>query len=351
MIDAILPPSREWDGNTESAKLDNYAPETGFFLAKDSDGSPVHSCAYALIDAEDGFRVLVSRAAGREDDERLRAVFARFADEEPDFLSRLPAETPYLLLPSQTPGESVLLCVSLLEKVGLILALLSPFPASVMERAARRLGRENDVARVPAPEAVAGSAGEEDAAAFLAELFFYADAFRDDVPGVNLWTRVLRIANFAGCRLEGTSPPKGIPVLSDTDSARFSAALFCAFLQFRIGNGIVRTDGETAGDGAFRVRVEQTRRADSDTRKRFRRKAVPPGTGERGFLPADRFGDCSVTVTDSSVRLDLPVGRKKPFSLNSGKGRRFDRAARPRKRIFAHPRAELTLIFYREDPA
>lgn len=68
----------------------------------------------------------------------------------------------------------------------------------------------------------------------LSELFFYVDFFCNPEPFAHgIFTTSVRLANFAGCRLECLSLPFDEQSLSSSEQVRLAAFLLCVFLSLR----------------------------------------------------------------------------------------------------------------------
>ena len=132
-----------------------------------------------------------------------------------------------------------------MDTAGVLLAARLPIPAPTLLALLRYL-RRDDIAVSPAVRArypdTALPDGEicED----VTRLFYYVDRIFDDGTRfrIGLWSRMLLIAEFVGCRLDETGLSVTPPPLSCGDTARLTAFLLCAMLDLRRMDGRIRAE-------------------------------------------------------------------------------------------------------------
>ena len=122
------------------------------------------------------------------------------------------------------------------RNTGLLLAVLPHAAASSVYRALKYMD-EPVLLSPAATNQVAKASDDEEVCEHLRELFFYTDRILCRTPRIGLWTQTLLIANFVGCRMDGSNLPTQELSLTDTDHAKLLAFLICLFLTLRQKDG------------------------------------------------------------------------------------------------------------------
>ena len=254
---------------------ERYLPEAALFAGKDGRTCRpfVEDCVVA--EASDGFPILAERGVGTQigvglsdltgiGEETLRAALA---------LPRAENKNP---LPCR--GGSVLLFDDLLRSTGLIVALrLRDNPETVRRAILSPVAQPFYADLLPPPNA------EEERLCRIAESIRATRKILSPERFPGVWTHCLRIADFAGCRVEYSSIPIENLPLDRTSQDTLTAFLLCTFLTLRRSNGAVGSVGEGVRD-RFRIRVEQVRDVDVGALSSEGAKSILP------FLRAPCFG-------------------------------------------------------------
>ena len=215
-------------------QIESYIPEIRYFEDKHrSTARAVHE-DLALVDIQNGYRILACRASRMQAGETFPQCCA-LPKEELRFLEyALPHSDCVALLGG---AGVVLLFPALARETGLLLAVLPHASAASVCRALKHA--EEPVLLSPATEkqTVGESDREEEEAEHLREIFFYTRRILHRDPTVGLWTQSLLIANFVGCRVDGIALPTRELSLASTDRAKLIAFLLCLFLTLRQKDG------------------------------------------------------------------------------------------------------------------
>ncbi len=282
-----------------SAYIDSYLNEEAFLQGKNRPVPRLLREECGVLSFADGCSVIACRGAHFEQGASF-ASSLRLSEQEERFFFANAGKHPRLLL--DTPFGACLVFADLLDKTGLICALLLPNRALFSVAAA--LSRCSSVPfLLRAPDSSRTAPAAEDCA-WCEELLFYMDFIFSCRPSrlSLLWRDCLFLADFAGCTVEKTSFPAVEGTLSEHDSCKLRLFLLCSFLTLRkTGSGVSAVDGESGG--RFLLRVEQ--------KKQYayfhKRKKAPDREaffGRFSFLKEPVFSDFWVCVPDVGIVLN-----------------------------------------------
>ena len=217
--------------------LHSYVPESEFLKDKHQAPSRVFFEDCAVLDAENGYRVLACRGEGLTLGASFPLVCGIPKDELAFLEGALAHRTRVLLNSRRGP---ILIFAEPLAHTGALIAVLPHSKPSVLLRALTLVGQDT-IALSPAFANAPVSANQEDAEAYehIEEIFFYMDRILCPDAELGIWTRSLLIANFTGCKLDLVSLPVDALAITQADDMRLSLFLFCTFLAMRHESGKV----------------------------------------------------------------------------------------------------------------
>ncbi|MBR2018913.1 MAG: hypothetical protein IKA05_00775 [Clostridia bacterium] len=286
-------------------QIESYIPELRYFESKHrSSARPMHE-DLALVDVQNGYRVLACRGACMRVGESLPTLCA-LPQEELAFLEQSLASEKCIALLGD--GRVCLVFSSLVQETGLALAVPLHAPASSVCRDLRFQDGALLLSPAVAGHSVGATALEDEAWETVREIFFYMHRIfqKDRSPG--LWTRSLLIANFVGCRLDGVELPTQELSLANADRARLLALLFGLFLTLRQKDGYLSAACPLPDPAVlpytYRVSFEPLpdRKASGS--------AAAADTEVFAFLSHPSFQNCSVRVAQNKLVIEAVLPQK-----------------------------------------
>jgi len=137
-----------------------------------------------------------------------------------------------------SPNGALFVFGEFLEETGLLPIVrprISPEDTSLVLRALSLLGEDGFFVSPSISRACAATSDvSDDVLHKIREQLFYINAFCNPSPfSQGIFTGSVRIANFAGCRLECSNLPVGEILIPPTEQIRLTAFLLCVFLSLR----------------------------------------------------------------------------------------------------------------------
>ena len=274
--------------------LKSYVPESERIDQKHLDAARQGIEDFAAVSAE-GYRILAYRGRSGRARRTLPSLW-KLPKSELAFWEQSASRSRRALLLSEK--EPVLLFGDLMDVTGVLFAARLPIPVSKLLGALRYIKR-TDVAVSPAilacrPEP---SLPCEEICEDISRIFYYLDRILDTEANfrIGLWSRMLLIAEFVGCRLDETALSINPPAISKGDTARLTVFLLCAMLRLRQMDGRVRAKNGEQPHFFCRVELE---RADKE---QAREQDAP---SEFPFLSLPSFSDFSIYTEQEHLVLE-----------------------------------------------
>lgn len=236
--------------------LKSYLPELQLLRKKHLNPAPKGFEDLAAVTA-DGYRVLAYRGRSGRTRRSLMTLW-KLPPSELEFWEKATRHSRRALLLGEK--GAILVLGDLMDVTGVLFAARLPIPAPKLVCVLRYLNR-TDVALSPAVEAHRPdqSLPDEEACEGVMRLFYYADRILDTDAKfrIGLWSKLLLIAEFVGCRLDETDLSVEPPRLSRGDTSRLTAFLLCTMLELRQMDGRVRAENGERPDFFCRVELER----------------------------------------------------------------------------------------------
>lgn len=295
-----------------------YFPESLFL-----EGKQVPSCRVCredciLIDAEQDFCPVAFRGSNVIARKNYFSEIGLSASEYSFFLTSYPMRDRILL---QTTQNGILLVLGdFLDATGLLLVIRPHLEWSHAAIGSTLLATlsfigENGFAASPEVRSRAPQScfSDHDLCEQMKELFFYLNSFCNPQPfSVGLFTGSLRIANFAGCKLECVSLPFQEQLTDTAEQIRLATFLLCVFLSLRWQTDCIRTDCAVDVSPFLRYRV--------CAYPSMERTGMPESTDAAAshlpFLSCNCFREYQLSLSDRAVFFHAPLSRM-PGQVNS----------------------------------
>ena len=214
-------------------KIRSYVPESVFFDNKDQSGCRIFHDNCAIINAADKYRLIAARGIDIPIGEPFFETLS-ISDEETNCLQKfLQTQEEYILLSCQK--STLIVFSALLQNTGLLLVVQVSYCKKDVQKSINN-ARRDAFSPIFHPDNIVFPE-EPKLEEKLAEIFYYTNRILQPPTTLGLWTRLLLIANFVGCRLEHVSLSASFPTLPKNHQDVLTAFLLCAFLIFRHRTG------------------------------------------------------------------------------------------------------------------
>ena len=285
----------------------NYIPEIENLRDKHAPSARICREECAVLDPADHYRILAWRG------KRLLPGVSLFDQlfvtaSDIAFLESAIAKHNRILI-GGLPAP-ILIFADLLKNTGLLIALSPHLPTDDFLQTVSLL-EELGVAVAPSLKKKKRPAQLQSANAreLLSEWFFFMDRILSPSCEIGIHTRSRLIASFTGCQLEignAALPMDGL-ALSQRNTQRLSAFLFCALLALRHKDGTVHAElQKTQNDSlplGYRIGVS----GGPPISSRMRKKQTAATRAELPFLQLPAFQDLNLCITENGLILEAPL--------------------------------------------
>ena len=307
-------------------KIRSYVPESVFFDNKDQSGCRIFHDNCAIINAVDNYRLIAARGIDIPIGEPFFDTLS-ISDEETDRLQKfLQTQEEYLLLSCQK--STLIVFAALLQNTGLLLVVQVSYCKKDVQKSIEN-ARRDAFSPIFHPDNIVFQE-EPRLQEKLAEIFYYTDRILQPPPTLGLWTRLLLIANFVGCRLEHVSLSASFPTLPKKHQDVLTAFLLCAFLIFRHRTGTNRVTSPHENVGKVQPIPEEDESLFSlylhHLPIKTSRKKLPLDEAElinfeqsplAFLLSLPCFKSIRQTIQDGKITFEIPVAQSTGFGALS----------------------------------
>jgi len=281
-------------------KIKSYIPEKEFFDGKNMIASRLFHDDCAMLDINNDFRVIAERGFHMSTGTPFFDTVHLQKAEITRIRQFIHSDEELLILPSE--ASTLLLFSALIQSTSTLLVIRTPHSEEKV-RNALEFARRDAFSPVFCLENEQRSS-EAELREQLAEIFYYLDRILKPSSEIGLWTHLLLIANFVGCRLDRISLPISIPKISQHDRDRLTAFFLSAFMILRYHTGLNEAISSTADEShAFSSEPETSPHFSIQLRHL-------PLQGIGGKLPKDEQELLNKTTTPFNCLLSLPEFEK-----------------------------------------
>ncbi len=227
-----------------------YVPESVFFEGKNGRRCRRMHDDCAVLDVSNEFRILVSRGFSESVGTPFFSVYGMGAADAARLQENLRRESAVILI--GIGGDSFFFFPRWFNSCGLLLVLR----IHATEAECRQV---LDAAQAGSGMPIFSPAGEFEQnpplLLQLTEIFYYTDHMF--TPTDNLWSHVLLLANFVGCKMEYLNLPILSERLTDDEFHRLTAFLLCLLLSLRIRTGRIHAAKDERNEANLGIHIEQ----------------------------------------------------------------------------------------------
>lgn len=292
------------------SQINAYVPEEFFLQGKDRMPCPLFQEDLALIDVQNGNRILACRGLFLKVGEKLP-----LSNDEQKLLSNalreLPSHSlgasPRILLRS---GEHALICFTdLFFSCGLLAVLLPHTPIGLISHTLPYLLCEGDLLSPSLSGISKGNGSIEECYASLSEQIRLCEQILRPDVNADFRLHAAHVAQLAGCLASVIPLPVGAFPISEIAAKRWTAFLLGLFLLLR-GDSATPTKMELAhaDTHAFHLRVLHTPEA---------KRKIPLEIKLKEFLSRPCFSDIQLTKADGKLVLQTALTRKRSLLLHA----------------------------------
>lgn len=309
--------------------VESYVPEISFFEEKDGAGCRACFEDCAVIDTNQNNAVVAFRGLnlpnggdyfqflglGERESTRIKSALSRASRVV------IPCKIGILLVFGELLGATGLLVTLLLPPTKKFSDVPSLY-GSVC-RSFEALGRRDFVLLGELTEK-SPRIEDRDTAHRLCELLYYPDSILSQKPlRDGIWTLSLRIANFAGCKLEKVGLPVRDVDCPPMEISRLVAFLLCAFLTLRQQSGTVSAEGEEApfknAALCYRVTLQAGKKAGSISTRSTEHNAETKNNASLEkrfpFLSCPCFRSFALKTEDGEITLEATLKSTAPHAV------------------------------------
>lgn len=290
--------------------LNAYVPEAFFSEGKEQMPCPPFMEDFALLDAQNEYRILARRGLFLKVGEALP-----LSDEERDLLrqtlQKIPTRSercaPRIFL--RTEEHAVILFTDLFLSCGLLVALLPHEKIGLVSHTIPYLAREGDVLSHALSDLPKGNGIVEECYAALSEQIRRCEEILSPAPDTDFRLHAAHVARLAGCLASVISLPVGSFPLSEVTAMRWSAFLLGLFLLLR-GDSATPTKLELtcADTQAFHLRITHAPEA---------KRKIPLDRQLTEFLSRPCFSEIQLSKADGKLILLTALSRKHGLLLRA----------------------------------